>query len=380
MKIAILTQALGFNFGGILQAFALQKALSNLGHEAVTVNTPRKQTGGKEKVKSVVKRLIMTYFQGKPVKIRAWPNRREKQIISQNTSRFIKEHIQLTELIDSPDKFQNLNKQRFQAFIVGSDQVWRPKYSPWLPGFFLAFLSEKDPARRIAYAASFGVDHWEYTPEQTNSFALLAKKFHAISVREDSAIELCKKHLGVNAVHLVDPTLLLPKEEYIKLIEKDGVEPTDGKLMAYILDKSEEKKKILEKASTALGLKSFFVMPSKRFDEPGRKKVTECVFPPVTAWLRGFMDAEYVVTDSFHGVVFSIIFNKPFIALGNQRRGLARFTSLLKMFDLEERLILSPENLTTTLLTKPIDWEKVNAEVNARKQEAIQFLTNALGH
>jgi len=102
------------------------------------------------------------------------------------------------------------------------------------------------------------------------------------------------------------------------------------------------------------------------------------IFPPVTQWLRGFMDAKYVVTDSFHGVAFSIIFNKPFIAIGNKERGLARFTSVLKKFNLEERLVLTESELTQEKIDAEIDFGKVN-EIKKMKQEyAFEFLHKPL--
>lgn len=100
-------------------------------------------------------------------------------------------------------------------------------------------------------------------------------------------------------------------------------------------------------------------------------------FPPVEEWIRGFMDAEFVVTDSFHGTVFSIIFNKPFISIANESRGTTRFTSLLKLFQLEDKLVhsLSDFNLTGY---KEINWENVNSILEREKTSSIQFLKENL--
>jgi exopolysaccharide biosynthesis predicted pyruvyltransferase EpsI len=97
----------------------------------------------------------------------------------------------------------------------------------------------------------------------------------------------------------------------------------------------------------------------------------------VEEWIRGFMDAEFVVTDSFHGTVFSIIFNKPFISIANESRGTTRFTSLLKMFNLENRLIFSPEELNLDKV-KEIDWGNVNEILEQDKERAIFFLKRNL--
>ena len=102
----------------------------------------------------------------------------------------------------------------------------------------------------------------------------------------------------------------------------------------------------------------------------------DCVFPSVTAWLRAFMDAEMVITDSFHGWVFSIIFNKPFWVIGNEERGLARFNSLLSMFELRNRLIKADR--IPSDLSVPIDWNKVNATRKYWQEKSSNFLKTHL--
>lgn len=222
--------------------------------------------------------------------------------------------------------------------------------------FFLYFGDKKDKAKRIGYATSFGVDNWEYSTEQTIKCSLLVKSFDAISVRKDSAVNLCKEYLGVDVIQVLDPTMLLNKDDYIKLVEKDNIKECKRTLMTYILDKSSENTIIIQKVAKELGLIPFSVLPNKTFSEVGRKYIDDCIFPNVTDWIRGFMDADYVVTDSFHGTIFSIIFNKPFISIGNAGRGLTRFTSLLKMFGLEHRLILYSNELTLEKIRGVIDF------------------------
>jgi exopolysaccharide biosynthesis predicted pyruvyltransferase EpsI len=123
-------------------------------------------------------------------------------------------------------------------------------------------------------------------------------------------------------------------------------------------------------------LKSFYVMAKRKFTDFEKECIEDCIFPPATAWLRGFMDAEFVVTDSFHGTVFSILFNKPFIAIGNQDRGLARFSSLLKLFNLENRLIQTSTDIDDKLLHEKINWEKVNAILREKKEQSLRFLND----
>lgn len=118
-------------------------------------------------------------------------------------------------------------------------------------------------------------------------------------------------------------------------------------------------------------------MPKRSFSEPGRKDINDCVFPPVEEWIRGFIDTEFVITDSFHGTVFSIIFNKPFISIANKSRGLTRFESLLKLFQLEDRLIFSYKDLNLNGF-KEIDWKKVNAILKREREKSKLFLEKYL--
>ena len=378
MKIGILTLPLNANYGGILQAYALQSVLKQMGHEVWIVNRLTRGMPLKMKILSLVRRLILRIIFHRNVVVRTWPTLKEERIMNQHTNRFIKENINTTELIGSERNFSHLKKYSFDVIVVGSDQVWRPKYSPCLKNHFLHFIRTQNTTKRIAYAASFGVDNWEFSPKQTSECSNLAKLFAAISVREDSAVELCKKYLGVKAVQLPDPTLLLTKDDYVKLVEKDNIQRLEGTLLTYVLDLTAEKKVIIQKVINEIGLTPVSVMPENLFREVGVKKLNSCVSPPVTNWIRGFMDAEYVVTDSFHGTVFSIIFNKPFLAIGNSKRGMTRFASLLRLFGLEDRLILTTEDLDLNMLKTPIDFAKINQILKINQNQAFAFLNDSL--
>ncbi len=376
MKIGIVTLPFNWNYGGILQTYAMQQALKELGHEAVTINRNTVLTSLKLKVLLVVRRSILRIL-GKKVIVRPWPTKAEEKIIRQHTDKFISDYIATTHLLKSEAGFANLEKYNFEAFIVGSDQVWRPKYSPVLENHFLGFLNNNSTVKRIAYAASFGVDNWEYSDEQTAACRELSSLFNAVSVREDSGIDLCEKYLNVQAEQVLDPTLLLPKEKYVQLIEKEGIKPFNGKLFNYVLDITPYKNEFISKVSEQFGMTAFSSTAGS-FRDLGKKHLNECIFPPVTQWIRGFMDADFVITDSFHGTVFSIIFNKPFISIGNATRGITRFTSLLKTFGLEERLILEINEHALDIANTPIDYVVVNQILEKERDKSIKFLTKAL--
>ena len=378
MKIGILTQPLHTNYGGLLQAYALQTVLKRMGHEALIVDRRLARPPLLIKFFSVIKRLAIFMLYFKPINFRFWPTNKEYNIIAQHTKRFVEENIQCTKKVGKIRKFSLLNKYRFEVYIVGSDQVWRPVCSPCITNEYFDFLDGEDKVKKIAYAASFGVDNWELSSKKTKLCAALAQKINAISVREDSAINLCEKYLGVKAMQVLDPTLLLKKEDYIKLIEKDNSLKSKGSLMIYILDKTNEKEDIVNNVAKELDLTPFSVMPRIGFENLKNRNIEDCIFPSVTAWIRGFLDADFIVTDSFHGTVFSIIFNKPFISIGNLGRGMTRFTSLLKIVKLEDRLILSSNELTVEKMHNQIDFEKVNDILEKERQNSINFLHNTL--
>ena len=371
MKIGILTQPLKTNYGGLLQAYALQKTLKTLGHEAWIINRDYSKLSLKKKLFNVIKRRI-------PVgNFSIQPNTTENEIIGQHTSYFKNKYIgSITEKFTQSSEMKKLNNLGFDAYVVGSDQVWRPKYSPGITNYFLDFESGEKEKKKLSYAASFGVDNWEFSEEETIECTMLAQKFDAISVREDSGLNLVKEYLKNEAVHVLDPTMLLDTQDYIELMEREGESQSEGNLMTYVLDITDEKRKFIKDIGENLKLVPFTVMQQEKFSS--MKRIQNSIFPPVTKWLRGFKDAEFVITDSFHGCAFAILFNKPFLALGNRKRGIARFTSLLNMFKLEERLILDDFTFNEKLIKNKIDWENVNTIMNREREKSINFLKNNL--
>lgn len=374
MKIGILTLRLRTNYGGILQNYALQTVLRRLGYEPVTICYSIRDSYI-SKILSIGKRLFLKVFRKKNILIRAWLFKREHETITQNTRFFVNKYILTTKSV--PINEVGKLCANLDVVVVGSDQVWRPKYAKRIEEFFLKSLKRYN-IRKIAYAASFGTENWEYTLKQTKRCARLAKRFDFISVRERSGIELCQEYLNVNAIHLLDPTMLLDKEDYICLVEQEKTKHFSDSLFVYILDRSKEKEKIVRAVSEELDVNPFSVMPEKHFADVGAEYIEQCIFPPVTDWLRGFVDASFVVTDSFHGMVFSIIFNKPFIVIANEERGLGRFVSLLEMFDLKDRLVFSLQTLTSELIRMPIDFVRVNLVKKMEQEKAACFLQNAL--
>lgn len=378
MLIGILTQPLKTNYGGLLQAYALQETLRRLGFSCIIINRDYNRPKLNETIKYSLKKLFFQIFP-----TNHWfykPTSKEYQIISQNTQAFIDKYLNKSKgNIQSDSALRKyVNQIKPNAFIVGSDQVWRPQYSPNIYNYYLDFIQNDPNVKKISYAASFGVDDWEYTERETMKCKSLIQLFDSVSVREDTAVNLCQDYFNVKSVHVLDPTLLLEREYYIQLVNDNHPSPSKGNLMTYILDLTEEKRKIIKVVASKLSLTPFSVMPEKELDLYTRKNIRQCIYPSVYQWIKGFIDAEYVVVDSFHGCVFSIIFNKPFLVIGNESRGMTRFQSLLKMFQLEDRLIYSLDELDENRLLEKIDWEQVNLLKDKLKQESLNFLVNNL--
>ena len=368
MRIGILTLPLHTNYGGILQAYALQTVLARMGHEVVIIDEPIRQL--KSSKKRIFKRIIKKII-GRPTTI-FWEKYSFENypIVSQNINKFINRYLSRT-VVSSP---LELKEADFDAIVVGSDQIWRPIYYANINNAYLDFAKDWKHLRRIAYAPSFGTDRWEYTEEQTKQIAELLHKFEAISVREESGIDLCQRHLGVKAILVLDPTMLLSKDDYCNLIKNTDTEAPKGELLKYVLDESDQLTALLSYISNEKQMNTFSVK-GKPFSEGA--KAEDCICPSIETWLRGFRDAKFVVTDSFHACVFSMIFNKPFCVVGNTSRGLARFNSLLKIFNQDFRMVdslLEYQERAILINQSPnVDFEKLLI-----KKESLDFLRKAL--
>ena len=367
MKVGILTQPLRTNYGGLLQAYALQTVLTHLGHEAMIMNRCYKNVPA-----SLMTRMlrIKNILIGRDVVCK---DKKKISYAEKKISKFIQDRYRLTDSIYTTEDLKVcVDKEKLNVIVVGSDQVWRPRYSPNIFNYFLDFLENK-AVKRYSYAASFGVDSWEYNRNETERCSQLAQRFDGITVRESSAVNLCNDNLGVKASLVLDPTLLLSTKDYIDLLG-DDTKKSNGELFTYILDSGAEKDAIVEMIANTTNYKPFACMPKLELTYKNAKKnLEDCQIPAVEQWIQSFVDAKMVVTDSFHGTVFSIIFNKPFWVFSNPRRGNTRMESLLALFELKERMV-TEENIANKDLDAPIDWGKVNCIKKDWQKKSMEFL------
>ncbi|MBR5297071.1 MAG: polysaccharide pyruvyl transferase family protein [Parabacteroides sp.] len=368
MKIAILTLRLHTNYGGILQAYALMQVLKKLGHEPWLIyNQPFKYRYWFSELSLYISNAFKKYILGhRTLEIfREKRIRKEYETIYVNTLQFVERYmLPRTEIICTSEEWRQLQKKyQFEAYVVGSDQVWRPAYANPISRYFFSFLKEEKEIKRLSYAASFGVEEWTFSDKETQECRKLIQLFDAVSFREESGIVLCERNLGRGGVHLLDPTMLLNKEDYLSLIPIEEKQKFKDGLFVYILDPSEWKLKVVEEVEQVYKLSSFSVNK-------------EVMAAPVEDWLNAFDSAEYIVTDSFHACVFSILFHKPFWVCGNKDRGMARFHSLLSLFGLENRLI-EPNN-SFDQIEQPIDWNKVDIQLEKLRKKSFSFLNENL--
>ncbi|WP_291938007.1 polysaccharide pyruvyl transferase family protein [Campylobacter sp.] len=352
MKIGIFTLPLVNNYGGILQAYALSRVLVELGHEPWLINLRLQRSKlSIAYLKFLVARTIKKELRGAKF----------NPSYERDTSEFVTENIPLTAPVCTPADLKALcEKERFEAVILGSDQVFRPSYfADFADCFSLGFLPPN--CTRIAYAASFGGDRLcgLKNPADLKAHVANLAKFKAISVRECDGAKIARECFGVDAHLVLDPTLLANKEIYDKFLSH----ASKRKGFAYILDPSPRSEAVIELLKKQSGLEIDEV--NDRGNRIGIK-----------AWLSAIAGAEFVLTDSFHGCVFSIIFNKPFFVLVNASRGASRFSSLLGLFGLEDRALQDPKDAR---FNATIDWDGVNEALRRKREDSMKFLKISLG-
>lgn len=336
MKLAILTHPLGANYGGILQAFALSSYLKGQGHDVTVLNRQSNLPLAKRILKSVLVALHHPRYN----------NPRYKHLVS-----FVKKYINYSKPLSTGGQMSGFVKgNSMDAVIVGSDQVWRTGFAMGYGyNYFLDFV----PAgvRKLSYAASFGLSQWEYNNEQTLRIKQLLSEFKAISVREDEGVQLCKDNIGVTADHVLDPTMLLNASDYEPVTSERKVK--DDYVFVYWLGSAEEKQKTIEAASIEC---KRIVDISLRGSEP---------LMPIEDWLSYIKYADHVVTDSFHGCVFSILFGKQFTICANDSGGNGRLRSLFSMLGID---MSSPQ----------IDYTIVYDKLDNLRSHSYDFLNKAL--
>lgn len=350
MNIAILTLPLGQNYGGILQNYALQQMLLRLGHTPTTLALPF------------------------PVKKRSPQQSANGDDRNRELLRFLRERIRMSAPLQCPLDKSQIHQYGFEGYVVGSDQIWRPSFglSDFFKAMFLTFLPKDDPSIRLAYAASFGQTKWTLPRRWLYRlcYGPAARRFHGISVREDAGVEYCQKYLRTPAKVVLDPVLMLDGEDYKKSLELST--DNTGGICSYILDPTPNKTAIINQLQQKLAISSHI-----SYSDLGH---TTNQMPSLESWMAAIANSAFVVTDSFHGTVLSILFRRPFITIGNPSRGMERFTSLLGQLGLQAHLIMPDATLDQVpeaVLALP-NYEQVMARLQELRSHSMEFLQEYL--
>lgn len=363
------------NYGAVLQAAALAHKLSQLGYEAEHIDyIPKKKKNIKDEIKIAIS-LSMDFLHLKKLVCKILG----KKYILKNEikNEHVFEEFRAKWLKRGEDIFTNptsLNaiSDKYDAIIVGSDQVWRPKLFVNINdyyAYFLGFSSKK--TKKISYAASFGVDDWEFKNDIdfTLKIKKLIKRFHSISVREDSGVQICEKYFDIVAQHVLDPTLMVGRGFFDSIIGNEAIK-NNKKISYYKLDPDINFLERIKKISLCAGLESENIYYQDRLGM--------LTYNPVPEWLRKIRDSELIITDSFHCVCFAIIFNKEFYCCVNHDRGISRLESMLSILGLESRLI-EDDMLDDSLFNKSkIDYEVINKKLNKLRETSCLYLNESL--
>lgn len=342
-KINILTFVKELSFGANLQCYALSKVLENMGHKVTLIDfrLPPKQTTKLGRLADYIPKYIFSKFNS-----RFMPD-------------FTRHFESSAELVSEPPSAD--------CYIVGSDQVWNPDITKELAtSYFLDFVPSG--MRRIAYAASFGTEHWKPTDKDREIKMCLAK-FDAVAVREESGRTLLKDHFNCEAEVVLDPTLLL--KSYDELLLSDRKEC--GELISFRLTSNAEYLNLLKSISKTLGLSP--VLLNERRIKKGFKYRP---FVSIEGWLQSIANASVVVTDSFHCMIFAIIFRKNFIVIPSHPGRTTRLTDLLKKLGIEDRFYPSLSMVDIGKFSERINFDEVNRKLAIERDKSLSFLANAL--
>lgn len=382
MKIAILSfTSSENNYGQMLQCYALQTYLRNKGHDAFHVRyIPH--AGGRSSVRSAadLAKYLRTYFDWQLVvnylRKRRYPlddGRREFASFRENSLRLYDTvYRSIDDLVTSPPEAE--------AYVAGSDQIWGASLGdPNTAGWYLRF--GRATARRVSYAASIGRSLGE---GELPVFKRYISELDAVGVREASAVGICER-CGIEARLNVDPTLLLSAEDYGALAggAAAGSIPQKPYLFVYVLNVLYPRDiywDVFARYADDTGLEVAPVYSSGYFSAYPIIPEREALLPTVPGWLDLLRNARGVVTTSFHGVVFSILFHRPFLVVllrGKRAGGNDRVCTLLENVGLSVRAF-DPQRGVAEQMEAPIDWADVDARLSEMRGSSADYLIDSL--
>lgn len=371
-KIAIVTLNGYFNYGNRLQNYALQETLKQLGFDIETIindNKAQTMTTFKNRIDNFTSynpiEMYMKIMNKLSQKINKKEVNQSKKIRTKIFKEFTYKYIKETDYSISYNNIPVDLSDRYDYFVTGSDQVWNPDY---IRGSSINFLTFTPKHKRIAYAPSFGVS--KIKPECIENYKQWISGMHKLSVREDDGAKIIKELTGRQAPVHVDPTLLLTKEKWLSISKEASNKPKGKYLLTYFLGgipnqyKKQIKNIVKENNLEVINLGDI------------REKETYMTGP--SEFIDYINSCSVFCTDSFHGVVFSILMEKPFIVyerMGTSLSMFSRIETLLNKFKLEHRKV---DNIKNNRDVFDIDYSHVPAILEKERKKSFDYLRDAL--
>lgn len=363
--VAFLTRHTVSNYGSLLQTYATQTAIENLGYNAVCINYYRSD----EKPKRIVNTLLQCSSWNKNILTRLIYMITQKPVYAFSGKRFEKYRriIKLTDREYNCEQDLIDNCPDADVFLTGSDQVWNTITCDKIdPVFFMSFL--KDEQKRVAYGASFGGS--SVKDEDKALMSTLIKKYDAVTVRENSGLKILQE-LGINGAQVLDPTFLLTKSEWEEFIPKR--KPDEKYVLVYQLHPNKKFVKYAKAFAKSKGLKLLRV--SSCFHHVVRSGKFVCC-PAVEEFLWYIKNAEYFLTDSFHGTAFAIGLNTQFVDVLPKSYS-ERISSILELIGYENRILKDYNDFD--IANEKIDYKKVNEIIENERRKSCEILEAMLG-
>lgn len=373
-KVALMTWYDNENYGTALQAFSLQSIINNYAEcEIVPYKSKHPGYGMKDIVNPVLRKNLFwkiyerTFLKTQSKLFFSPEQERRKKMLN-----FFGKKLKIAENMDFCDLTQYVNR-RYAAVVCGSDQIWNP--TRYDRHFFLDYVSDEIP--KIAYAPSFGVSQFS---DKTicNEMKELLSRFDFLSVREKAGQQIIFDLLQKKVPVCLDPTLLQSEKFWDRLADESNIVLPEKYVYSYLLGRNKKHFKASKTIAQTLGLK----LIQQPYNVSDYMNNCELVPPSGPAeFLNAIRNSEFVCTDSFHGAIFAIIFEKPFVVFrrfkntnsGSQN---SRIETLLQIVGLERRLELNASSTKKELIN--ISFEQCRNNLNVVQRESIDYLENAL--
>lgn len=367
------------NYGQILQAYALQKYLRNQGHTAYLITYIPHRKKLLEIIKEIIKCFLYLSTKNKKYEETFLFYKNKWKHKKRNFNQFKKTHLLKSKKVYYSLKELQTNPPKADIYITGSDQVWNNTACNKENGVWYLDFGNKEVIK-ASYAASSGRP---LSKEEKEDIYKYLSKFKLIGVREYELLNDIKS-IGINRCELVlDPTLLLPKEEYLSFCEANNFHCKKKYIFIYLLNIQTESEiywNIINTYRKNKNLECKIVNSSGYYQAKKVVNEVKSIQASIPEWICYINNAEFVVTTSFHGVVFCIKFQKPFIAIllkGKYSKGNNRIVTLLEKLELSSRIFSEYKNFAVQV-EAPINWARVNELLEKEKQNSYTFLKNII--